>query len=103
MYAIIETGGKQFQVEPGDEIDVELLHKSEGEHVEFEQVLLVQRPDAVKIGQPFVKGARVKAQVIGLAKGEKVIAFKYQKRANERTKRGHRQHYTRVRITEIVL
>lgn len=102
MYAIIETGGKQFQVEPGDEIDVELLHKDEGEAVDFEQVLLVQDQELVKIGKPFVQGARVQAQVLGLSKGEKVTVFKYERRANERTKRGHRQHYTRVRITAIV-
>jgi large subunit ribosomal protein L21 len=102
MYAIIETGGKQFRVETGDEIEVELLHKEEGEAVEFEQVLLVQDEERVKVGKPLVGGATVKALVIGQTKGEKVIAFKYQRRANERTKRGHRQHYTLVRITEIV-
>lgn len=102
MYAIIETGGKQFQVESGDEIEVELLPQLEGEAVQFDQVLLVASGSNVKVGQPLVKGAQVKAEVIGFAKGPKVVAFKYQKRANERTKRGHRQHYTRVRITEIV-
>jgi large subunit ribosomal protein L21 len=101
-YAIIETGGKQFQVQAGDEIEVELLHRDEGEAVEFEQVLLVQDQEQVKIGQPVVKGAVVKAEVISLTKGPKVIAYKYERRANEQTKRGHRQNYTRVRITEIV-
>jgi large subunit ribosomal protein L21 len=101
-YAIIESGGKQFQVQAGDEIEVELLHRNEGENFEFEQVLLVQDQDKVKVGQPVVQGAKVKAQVLGLSKGPKVVAYKYERRANEQTKRGHRQHYTRVRITEIV-
>lgn len=99
MYAIIETGGKQYRVEEGDEIDVELLH-TEGS-MKFEKVLLVHDGKAPIIGKPHLAKCAVHAEVIGQAKGPKVIAFKYKKCKNSRRTVGHRQKYSRVKITKI--
>lgn len=98
MYAIIETGGKQYRVEEGDELDVELLG-TEGA-VKFEKVLLVHDGNAPKIGTPHV-AYTVHAEVIGQSKGPKVVAFKYKKCKNYRRTVGHRQKYSRVKITKI--
>ena len=100
MYAIIETGGKQYRVKEGDEIDVELLG-SDGE-VKFDKVLLIHDGKAPKIGLPHLAECAVHAEVIGLAKGPKVIAFKYKKCKNYRRTVGHRQKYSRVKIKKIV-
>ncbi|HSX25727.1 MAG TPA: 50S ribosomal protein L21 [Chlamydiales bacterium] len=99
MYAIIETGGKQYRVEEGDELEVELLH-SEGA-VKFDKVLLVHDGKAPKIGKPHVEKCAVHAEVIGQTKGPKVVAFKYKKCKNYRRTVGHRQKYSRVKITKI--
>jgi large subunit ribosomal protein L21 len=100
MYAIIETGGKQYRVEEGDELDVELLGK-EGEF-KFEKVLLVHDGQNPKIGHPHLSKCAVHAEVIGMEKGPKVIAFKYKKCKNYRRTVGHRQKYSRVKIKKIV-
>jgi large subunit ribosomal protein L21 len=100
MYAIIETGGKQYRVEEGDVLDVELL-EAEGE-IKFDKVLLVHDGNAPKVGLPHVAKCSVHAEVIGMEKGPKVIAFKYKKCKNYRLLRGHRQKYSRVKITKIV-
>ncbi len=100
MYAIIETGGKQYRVEEGDEIDVELL-SSEGEF-KFEKVLLVHDGNTPKIGLPHLNTCAVHAEVIGMTKGPKVIAFKYKRCKNYRRTVGHRQKYSRVKIKKIV-
>ena len=102
MYAVIKTGGKQYRVSAGDSIDVEKLPHDVGEEIEFDQVLLVANGEGPKIGQPLVDGAKVKATVIRQAKGRKVIVFKFRPRNRYRRKKGHRQHYTRLRIDEIV-
>jgi large subunit ribosomal protein L21 len=102
MYAVIKTGGKQYRVSPGDSIDVEKLPYEVGEQIELDQVLLVANGSGTKIGQPLVKGAKVKATVTRQAKGRKVIIFKYRPSKRYRRKKGHRQHYTRLRIDEIV-
>jgi len=102
MYAVIRTGGKQYRVKPGDTIDVEKLPHDVGDEVEFDEVLLVANGSGAQIGQPLVKGAKVKATVTRQAKGRKVIVFKYRSSERYRRKRGHRQHYTRLRIDEIV-
>ncbi|SRR5258706_13669736 len=99
MYAIIETGGKQYRVEEGDELDVELLG-SEGS-VKFDKILLVHDGKAAKIGAPHLEKCAVHAEVIGQTKGPKVIAFKYKKCKNYRRTVGHRQKYSRVKITKI--
>ena len=100
-YAIIETGGKQYQVEEGDELHVELLH-SEGA-VKFDKVLLIHDGQESKIGLPYLEKCAVHAEVLGIAKGPKVIAFKYKKCKNYRRTVGHRQKYSRVKITKIAV
>jgi large subunit ribosomal protein L21 len=102
MYAVIKTGGKQYRVSPGDSIEVEKLPYEVGEQIEFEQVLLVANGSGAKIGQPLVDGAKVKATVTRQAKGRKVIVYKYRPSKRYRRRKGHRQHYTRLRIDEIV-
>ena len=103
MYAIIETGGKQYRVEEGDVLDVELLDVSESGAVEFPRVLLVQDEQNVRIGAPYVTGALVRGAVQRSVRGPKVIAYKYKKRKNQRRKVGHRQDYLRVCVTEIAV
>ena len=100
MYAIIQSGGKQYKVEAGDEILVEKLNADVDAEVEFD-VLLVSDDAGVKIGKPVVDGVKAKAKVVEHGKGEKVIVFKYKPKKNIRTKRGHRQPYTKVEILSI--
>jgi large subunit ribosomal protein L21 len=102
MYAVIKTGGKQYRVSPGESIDVEKLPYDVGEQIEFDEVLLVSDDSDPKIGQPLVEGAKVKATVTRQTKGRKVIIFKFRPSKRYRRKKGHRQHYTRLRIDEIV-
>jgi large subunit ribosomal protein L21 len=102
MYAVVKTGGKQYRVSPGDSVEVEKLPYKVGEQIELDQVLLVANGSGAKIGQPLVEGAKVKATVTRQVKGRKVIVFKYHASKRYRRKRGHRQHYTRLRIDEIV-
>jgi large subunit ribosomal protein L21 len=106
MYAIVETGGKQYQVEAGQIVDVERLQAEIGDVVELDQVLLVSGDDGddeVQVGQPRVEGARVRATVLRQDRGRKVIVFKYKPKERYRRKAGHRQSYTRLRIDEIVV
>jgi large subunit ribosomal protein L21 len=102
MYAVIRTGGKQYRVSPGDTIDVEKLPHEVGESLELDEVLLVANGPQAKIGRPTVAGAKVKATVTRQARGRKVIIYKYRASKRYRRKKGHRQHYTRLRIDEIV-
>ena len=102
MYAVIKTGGKQYRVSPGESIDVEKLPYDVGEQIELDEVLLVSNDSDPKIGQPLVGGAKVKATVTRQTKGRKVIIFKFRPSKRYRRKKGHRQHYTRLRIDEIV-
>ena len=99
MYAIIKTGGKQYRVEQGDIIDVELL--GEEKTVNFNEVLFASDGKTAQVGTPHVAGFVVKGEVLGEVKGDKVFAFKYKRRKNYRRKVGHRQRYNRVKITEI--
>ncbi len=101
MYAVIETGGKQHRVAPGETIDVERLGAAEGEPVDFPRVLVVSDDKGVRIGTPVVEGAKVSGTVIEQGRGRKVIVFKKIRRKQYRRTRGHRQHYTRVRIDRI--
>lgn len=100
MYAIIETGGKQFKVEKDDIIDVELLN-TEDATVKFENVLFFTDGKDCKVGLPHVEKCVVLGQPLEEVKGPKVVAFKYKRRKNYRRKVGHRQKYSRVKITEI--
>ncbi len=101
MYAIIETGGKQYRVAEGETLEVELLKVPQGEQITFDKVLLVHTGEEVKVGQPLVDGAEVKATVLGQSKGPKVIIFKHSGRTTMRRKTGHRQKYTRLHIDSI--
>jgi large subunit ribosomal protein L21 len=102
IYAIIETGGKQYRVDPGQTIDVERLDAPEGNTVELDRVLLISDGDQVTIGTPVVDGAKVVATSKGEGKGDKVIVFKYKPKVRYRKKTGHRQAYTRLTIDRIV-
>ncbi len=102
MYAIIETGGKQYRVEKDDVIDVELLEAKVGEKVEFKNVLFINKAGNTQIGNPNVIKSTVHGEFMEEVKGPKEIAFKYKKRKPFRRKVGHRQRYARVKITEII-
>ncbi|AGI38587.1 50S ribosomal protein L21 [Thermoclostridium stercorarium subsp. thermolacticum DSM 2910] len=101
MYAIIETGGKQYKVQEGDVLFVEKLSAEEGQTVVFDKVLAVSEAGELKVGTPVVEGAAVTAKVLGHGKGKKIIVFKYKPKKNYRRKRGHRQPYTKVQIEKI--
>ena len=104
MYAIIRTGSKQYRVQPGDMLEVELLDGEKGKEVTLDDVLLVADGDHVQVGRPAVKGARVTAEIIEPdRKGRKVIAFKFRRREGYHRKRGIRAHHTVLRIKEIVV
>jgi large subunit ribosomal protein L21 len=101
MYAIIETGGKQYKVQEGDVLFVEKLNVNEGETVTFDRVLAVSKESGLVIGAPVVSGASVSAKVEKQGKSKKIIVFKYKAKKNERKKQGHRQPYTKVVIEKI--
>ncbi|MEM9293280.1 MAG: 50S ribosomal protein L21 [Acidobacteriota bacterium] len=103
MYAVIETGGKQYRVQPGDIIDVELLEDTgeKGDSIAFDRVLLVGSEDDVKVGTPLVEGAQVSGELVSQVRGTKIRVFKFKRRKQYRRTRGHRQNYHRVRIQEI--
>ena len=99
MYAIIETGGKQYRVENGDQIAVEKLGVEDGAKVVFDKVLVVGDGADIKVGAPYVDGVTVEGNAIETGKGKKVIIFKYKAKKDYRKKQGHRQPYTMVEIT----
>lgn len=101
MYAIIETGGKQFKVAEGDVLKVELLHAEAGETVEIDKVLLVNKDGQLTVGKPYVEGAKVTLKVEENGKGKKIVVFKYKAKKNYRKKKGHRQPYTKVTVEKI--
>jgi len=101
MYAIVESGGKQYKAVPGTTIEVDRLQVEEGTPFDLDQVLLVSDGDDVKVGAPTVDGATVKTTVVEHFKGRKIIVFKYKTRERYRRKQGHRQQYTRLQIDEI--
>ena len=101
-YAIVETGGKQYRVEPGKSITVEKIVADEGATVELERVLLVSDGSTTTIGTPVVEGAKVVAEVAQQAKGDKLIIFKYKSKTRYSVKTGHRQQLTKLTIKDIV-
>lgn len=101
MVAIIKTGGKQYTVTENDVIKIEKLNNDVGDKVSFDEVLLVSNDGDIKVGKPFVEGAKVNAVVEEQGKGDKVIIFKFKRKKDYRKKRGHRQLYTKVRIESI--
>src|SRR6185295_7844706 len=101
MFAVIKTGGKQYRVAAEDKLKVEKVAGEVGEIIQFGEVLVVGG-DSVTLGTPTVAGASVAAEVVSQGRGPKIIAFKKRRRKNSRRKRGHRQEFTLIRITEIL-
>lgn len=101
MYAVIETGGKQYRVSTGDTIFVEKLDVNEGDEVVFDRVLLVSQDGKIQVGKPYVEGAKVVAKAVKQGKQKKIIVFKYKPKKGYRRKNGHRQPYTKVQIEKI--
>lgn len=101
MYAILETGGKQYKVRPGDTLRVEKLQAAPGETVTLDRVLLLSDGEQVEVGTPVVTGAKVLAEVVDQGRGPKLIVFKYKAKVRYRRKTGHRQSLTTLRVTEI--
>jgi len=101
MYAVIQTGGRQHKVEPGEELSVEKLDGAPGDEVCFDKVLLVSREDKVTVGRPVLENARVVAKITRQGRGPKIVVFKYKRRKRYRKKQGHRQDFTAVKIIEI--
>lgn len=102
MFAVIKTGGKQYLVSPGDKIKIEKIDASEKKEVVFDEVLLViDDKEEIKMGTPFIKGAKVKAKFLAQDRAKKIVVFKYKPKKRYQKKMGHRQSYTEVEITSI--
>jgi large subunit ribosomal protein L21 len=101
MYAIISEGGRQFKVEEGQELDIDYRDLPAGEQVKFDRVLALSNDEQLKVGQPVLEGASVTAEVLSLEQGPKLVIQKARRRKNYRRKTGHRQMYTRVKISKI--
>ncbi|MBN1227573.1 MAG: 50S ribosomal protein L21 [Deltaproteobacteria bacterium] len=101
MYAVIQTGGKQYKVEPGEELRVEKLDGNVGDEVLFDKVLMVSKDDKVTIGRPVLDGVNVTAKIIRQGRGQKIVVFKYKQRKGYRKKQGHRQDFTGLKVTAI--
>ena len=102
MYAVIQTGGKQYRVKSGEQVKVELLAAEVGATVSFDRVLMLGEGDGARVGAPFLAGAAVKATVVAQGRGEKIRIFKLRRRKHFAKTQGHRQGFTEVRIDEIV-
>lgn len=102
MFVIIETGGKQYQVSPGDKLKVEKLPDGEGSVVRIDKVLLKSDEGNVQVGQPYLNGSSVEAKVLSEGRDKKKIVFHYRPKTRYRKKKGHRQHYTELEISKIV-
>jgi large subunit ribosomal protein L21 len=102
VYAIIRDRGMQYRVEKGQVVNIDLLDVEPGSQIELSEVLLIGDGDAVQVGAPLVSGAVVKAEVLGVKKGEKLIIFRYRNKKRYRRRTGHRQRYTEIKISDIV-
>lgn len=101
MYAVIQTGGKQYKVAEGEILKVEKLAGEAGDKLTLDQVLMVKDENGIKIGAPLLTGARITVEVIEQGRSKKIIVYKYKKRKNYRRKQGHRQSYTKIKIEKI--
>lgn len=101
MYAIIQTGGKQYRVNEGDTLFVEKVDAAEGDTVVFDHVLTVVKDGEVVVGKPLVDGAKVTGKVVAQGKAPKILVFKYKAKSNYRKRQGHRQPYTKVLVEKI--
>lgn len=102
MYAVIETGGKQYRVQPGETVVVETLPGDTGDAIEFRRVLLISADDSIAVGQPAIEGAVVTGEIVAQVLGEKLVVYKFKRRKNYRKRNGHRQPYTAVKIQKVV-
>ncbi len=102
MWAVVETGGKQYRLQPGDKVRVEKLNSSVGERLELDRVLVAAREGEVEVGSPVIPGARVVVEVLDQGKGKKIRGFKYKNKTNYRRRYGHRQLFTLIGVEEIV-
>ena len=102
MYAVVKTGGKQYRITPGEKVKVEQITADVGAEVVLDQVLMVGEGDSVRVGQPTVAGATVKATVVSHGRGDKVEIFKMRRRKHYQKHQGHRQNYTELKIDSIV-
>ena len=103
MFAVFQTGGKQFRAEPGSRLRIPSIVAEPGDSVTFEQVLLSSSEDDVKVGAPMVEGAKVTAEVLRHGRDKKIIVFKRKRRKGYRKKQGHRQGFTEIRVSEVVV
>lgn len=103
MYAVIETGGKQYNVRKGDVIYIEKLDAEQDAVISFDKVIAVHNDDELKVGAPYVEGAKVEATVLKQGKNKKIVVFTYRPKKGSKRKLGHRQPYTKVQIGEITL
>ncbi len=103
MYAVVETGGKQYKVEVGQTVDVEHIQAEIGDTVELGRVLAVSTDEGLRLGNPVVAGAKVTGSVVDQGRGKKIIVFRYKPKTRYRKKTGHRQSYTRVAVESIAL
>jgi large subunit ribosomal protein L21 len=101
MYAVIQTGGKQYRVEEGTYLKIEKLELGEGDSIEFDKVLMIQSDDAVQVGMPFIEGGKVTATVLSQGRHKKVKIIKFRRRKHHMKQMGHRQYYTEIQITGI--
>lgn len=101
MYAVIQTGGKQYKVNEGDILKVEKLAGEAGDKVTLDEVLILSDGNALKVGSPLVAGAKVTAEVIEQGRSKKITVYKYKKRKNYRRKQGHRQAFTKIKVEKI--
>jgi large subunit ribosomal protein L21 len=103
MYAIVETGGKQYRIEPEQVIEVEMIDSGVGEEVILDRVLLVNRDGKIRAGQPYLKGATAVCRLLAHGRGKKVDVFTYKAKDNVRRKKGHRQAFSRLKVEKILL
>ncbi len=101
MYAVIQTGGKQYKVSPGDVVRVEKLEAKPGDTIELKDVYLVADGEKVSVGKPTLASAKVTAEVVGEVRGEKLLIFKHRRRKGYRNTNGHRQDFTTLKVKEI--
>ncbi len=101
MYAVIQTGGKQYKVNEGDILKVEKLAGEAGDKVTLDEVLILSDGNGLKVGSPLVAGAKVTAEVIEQGRSKKIVVYKYKKRKNYRRKQGHRQAFTKIKVEKI--
>jgi large subunit ribosomal protein L21 len=102
MYAIVQTGGKQYKVQPGDQVKVEKLNGEPGTQVSLEQVLAMTTPEGISLGNPYLEDARVRATIVRTARDRKIVVFKKKRRKAFKKKQGHRQWYTLLKIDQIL-